>query len=71
MLDKKRIAWQNIYTSNVKGKILKGTATAIETEKITVTQEGKRIEKEVDSLIVNFKNIKVLIPSEEIKERKN
>lgn len=70
MLDKKQIAWQNIYTSSVKGKILKGTATAIETEKITVTEDGKRVQKEVDSLIVNFKNIKVLIPTEELKNGK-
>lgn len=70
MIDKKQIAWQNIYTSNIKGKILKGTAIAIETEKITVIQDGKRVEKEVESLIVNFKHIKVLIPAEEIKDRK-
>lgn len=70
MIDRKQIAWQNIYTSSVKRKILRGIATAIETEKITLTENGKNVEKEIDSLIVNFKNIKVLIPSEEIKEGK-
>lgn len=70
MLEEKQIAWQNINTSNQKGKILKGIATAIETEKVTLTENKEKIEKEVDSLIVNFKNIKVLIPSTEIKEAK-
>lgn len=70
MIEEKQIAWQNIYTSNQKGKILKGIATAIETEKITVTENNKAIQKDIDSLIVNFKNIKVLIPAEEIREKK-
>lgn len=70
MIEEKQIAWQNIYTSNQKGKILKGIATAIETEKITVTENNKNIQKEIDSLIVNFKNIKVLIPAEEIRDKK-
>lgn len=70
MIEEKQIAWQNVYTSNQKGKVLKGTAIAIETEKINIIQNEKQIEKEIDSLIVNFKNIKVLIPAEEIKEGK-
>lgn len=70
MIEEKQIAWQNIYTSNQKGKILKGIATAIETEKITVSENNKNIQKEIDSLIVNFKNIKVLIPAEEIRDKK-
>lgn len=70
MIEEKQIAWQNIYTSNQKGKVLKGIATAIETEKITVTENNKNIQKEIDSLIVNFKNIKVLIPAEEIRDKK-
>lgn len=70
MLEEKQIAWQNIYTSNQKGKILKGIATAIETEKITITENNKKILKDIDSLIVNFKNIKILIPAEEIREGK-
>lgn len=70
MIEEKQIAWQNIYTSNQKGKILKGIATAIETENITVIENNKNIQKEIDSLIVNFKNIKVLIPAEEIRDKK-
>lgn len=70
MLEEKQIAWQNIYTSNQKGKVLKGIATAIETERITILENDKNIQKDVDSLIVNFKNIKVLIPSEEIRDKK-
>lgn len=70
MLEEKQIAWQNIYTSNQKGKILKGIATAIETERITITENNKKISKDIDSLIVNFKNIKILIPAEEIREGK-
>ena len=68
MLEEKQIAWQNINTSNQKGKILSGIAIAIETERIVLTENNKKIEKDIDSLIVNFKNIKVLIPSTEIKE---
>lgn len=70
MLEEKQIAWQNINTSNQKGKILNGIAIAIETEKITLTEDNQKIEKDIDSLIVNFKNIKVLIPSSEIKDEK-
>lgn len=70
MLEEKQIAWQNINTSNQKGKILNGIAVAIETEKITLTENNQKVEKDIDSLIVNFKNIKVLIPSSEIKEEK-
>lgn len=70
MIEEKQIAWQNIYTSNQNGKILKGIATAIETEKITITENNKNIQKEIDSLIVNFKNIKILIPAEEIRDKK-
>ena len=70
MIEEKQIGWQNIYTSNQKGKVLKGIATAIETEKITVTENNKTIQKDIDSLIVNFKNIKVLIPAEEIRDKK-
>lgn len=42
MIDEKQIAWQNIHTSNQKGKILKGTAIAIETEMVTLTKDGKK-----------------------------
>ncbi len=70
MLEEKQIAWQNINTSNQKGKILNGVAVAIETERITLTENERKIEKNIDSLIVNFKNIKILIPAEEIKEGK-
>lgn len=68
MLEEKQIAWQNIYTSNIKGKILTGTAIAIETERIAITENNKTILKDIDTLIVNFKNIKVLIPAKEVKE---
>lgn len=70
MLEEKYIAWQNINTSNQKGKILSGIATAIETEKVTLTDDDKKVQKDIDSLIINFKNIKVLIPAEEIKDGK-
>lgn len=70
MIEEKQIAWQNIYTSNQTGKILKGTVIAIENEKIYITEDNKRIQKNIDSLIVNFKNIKVLIPAEEIRQGK-
>lgn len=70
MLEGKQIAWQNINTSWQKGKILTGIAIAIETEKVKLTIDNKLKEKEIDSLIVNFKNIKVLIPAEELKEGK-
>lgn len=70
MLEEKQIAWQNINTSWHKGKILTGTAIAIETEKVKFTVDKKVKEKEIDSLIVNFKNIKVLIPAEELRDGK-
>lgn len=70
MLEEKQIAWQNINTSWHKGKILTGTAIAIETEKVKLTVDKKVKEKEIDSLIVNFKNIKVLIPAEELRNGK-
>ena len=70
MISKMQLAWQNIYTSNQKGKILKGIAVAMETEMITLTKDGKKERKAIDSLIVNFKDIKILIPSSEIKEGK-
>ena len=70
MISKMQLAWQNIYTSNQKGKILKGIAVAMETEMVTLTKDGKKERKAIDSLIVNFKDIKILIPSSEIKEGK-
>ena len=70
MIDEKQLAWQNINTSNQKGKILMGIASAIETEKVKVIEDNKEIEKQIDCLIVNFKNIKVLIPSSELKDNK-
>lgn len=63
----KQIAWQNINTSEEKNKILTGKAIAIECEKIKLTHEdGKVYEKEINCLIVNFRNIKVLIPGKEL-----
>ena len=70
MISKMQLAWQNIYTSNQKGKILKGIAVAMETEMVTLTKDGKKERKAINSLIVNFKDIKILIPSSEIKEGK-
>lgn len=70
MISETQLAWQNIYTSNQKGKILKGIAVAMETEMVTLTKDGKKERKAIDSLIVNFKDIKILIPSSEIKEGK-
>lgn len=63
----KQIAWQNINTSEEKNKILTGKAIAIESEKIKLTHEdGKVYEEEINCLIVNFRNIKVLIPGKEL-----
>ena len=45
MISETQLAWQNIHTSNQKGKILKGTAIAIETEMVSLTEEGKKIKK--------------------------
>lgn len=70
IIDEKQIAWQNIFTSNQKGKILTGRAIAVETEKIRVVENDRKIEKKIDSIIVNFKNIKILIPAEEIRDGK-
>ena len=63
----KQIAWQNINTSEEKNKILFGKAVAIETERIKITNEdGKMIEENINCIVVNFKNIKVLIPAKEL-----
>lgn len=63
----KQIAWQNINTSEEKNKILTGKAVAIESEKVRLTHEdGKVYEEEINCIIVNFKNIKVLIPGKEL-----
>ena len=62
-----QIAWQNINTSEEKNKILSGKAIAIESEKVKLTNEqGKVVEENINCLVVNFKNIKVLIPGKEI-----
>ena len=39
----KKIAWQNINTSEEKNKILSGKAIAIESEKIKLTHEDGKI----------------------------
>ena len=63
----KKIAWQNINTSEEKNKILSGKAIAIESEKIKLTHEdGKIYEENINCIVVNFKNIKVLIPGREL-----
>lgn len=63
----KQFAWQNINTSEEKNKILSGRAIAIENEKIKLTHEnGKIYEDNINCIIVNFKNIKVLIPGKEL-----
>lgn len=63
----KKIAWQNINTSEEKNKILSGKAIAIESEKIKLTHEdGKIYEENINCIVVNFKNIKVLIPGKEL-----
>lgn len=63
----KQIAWQNINTSEDKNKILSGRAVAIETEKVKLTnKEGKVFEENINCVVVNFKNVKVLIPSKEL-----
>lgn len=63
----KQIAWQNVNTSEEKNKILSGKAIAIETEKVKLTNEKKeKTEENINCLVVNFKNIKVLIPSKEL-----
>ena len=68
----KQIAWQNINTSEGKDKILRGKAIAIEDEKIKLTHEdGKVYEDNISCLVVNFKNIKVIIPGKELGLEKN
>ena len=63
----KQFAWQNINTSEEKNKILSGKAIAIENEKVKLTHEdGKIHEDNINCVIVNFKNIKVLIPGMEL-----
>jgi len=59
-----KILWQNINSSKEKGKILSGKIVAIEVEKMK--------DKDIVCAIVDFKGIKVLIPSTEItSEAKN
>lgn len=59
-----KIIWQNINSSKERGKILTGKIIAIETEKMKDT--------DITCAIVDFKGIKVLIPSTEIiKDGKN
>ena len=63
----KQIAWQNINTSEEKNKILLGKAIAIESEKVKLTHDdGKIYEDTINCIVVNFKNIKVLIPGREL-----
>lgn len=62
----KQMAWQNIKTSEEKRKILSGVAKAIETEKIQVERDGKSTEQFINCIVINFKNIKVLIPGQEL-----
>lgn len=63
----KQIAWQNINTSEEKNKILSGKAIAIESEKVKLTHDdGKIYEDNINCIVVNFKNIKVLIPGREL-----
>ncbi len=63
----RQIAWQNINTSEEKNKILSGKAIAIESEKVKLTHEdGKQYEENINCIVVNFKNIKVLIPGKEL-----
>lgn len=63
----KQIAWQNINTSEEKNKILSGKAVAIEGEKIKLTdKDGKLYEENINCIVINFRNIKVLIPGKEL-----
>ena len=63
----RRLSWQNIKISEEQNKILTGKAVAIETEKVKRTHEdGKEYLDEINCLIINFKNIKVLIPGTEL-----
>ena len=63
----KQIAWQNINTSEEQNKILTGKAIAIESEKVKLTHDDGRIyEYNINCIVINFKNIKVLIPVKEL-----
>ncbi len=63
----KQIAWQNINTSEEKNKILSGKAIAIENEQVNLTNTNGNLNKEnINCVVVNFKNIKVLIPGSEL-----
>lgn len=62
----KQVVWQNIKTSEEKRKILSGVAKAIETEKIKLEKDGKITEQTINCIVINFKNVKVLIPSQEL-----
>lgn len=63
----KQIAWQNINTSEEQNKILTGKAIAIESEKVKLTHDdGKIYEDNINCIVINFKNIKVLIPGKEL-----
>ena len=53
-----KIIWQNINSSKEKGKILNGKIIAIEVEKMK--------DNDITCAIVDFKGIKVLIPTTEI-----
>lgn len=58
----KQIAWQNINTSEKRYKILSGKAVAIESETINLNSK-----ENINSIVVNFENIKVLIPYKNIR----
>ena len=63
----KQIAWQNINTSEERNKILSGKAVAIETETINLSSKDGSVSKEnINCIVVNYKNIKVLIPASEL-----
>ena len=63
----KKVAWQNINTSVEKNKILSGKAIAIESEKVKLTHSDDKVyEENINCIVVNFKNIKVLIPGQEL-----
>ena len=58
-----KFIWQNIHSSKVRGKILAGKIIAIETEIMK--------DKNIHCAIIDFKGVKVLIPSAEMVEGKN
>ena len=61
---KEKITWQNINSSKERGKILKEKKIAMETKKMK--------DKDIICAIVDYKGIKVMIPSKEIiKDGKN